>query len=95
MKESIKKLSKQINEEVKAIFTYLHENPELSFKEFNTSLYITEFLKKEEISFERVTETSIIALPDIPALPVLPILPSFLFSLFPLGGLIRYFGIPN
>lgn len=61
MKESIKKLSKQINEEVKAIFTYLHENPELSFKEYNTSLYITEFLKKEEISFERVTETSIIA----------------------------------
>ncbi|MGB5990474.1 MAG: M20 family metallopeptidase [Marinifilaceae bacterium] len=61
MIESIKTLSKQINEEVKAIFTYLHQNPELSFKEYNTSLYITEFLKKEEIPFERVTETSIVA----------------------------------
>lgn len=61
MIESIKTLSKQINEEVKAIFTYLHQNPELSFKEYNTSLYITEFLEKEEIPFERVTETSIVA----------------------------------
>jgi amidohydrolase len=62
MIERIKKLSKEIESEAISIFNYLHENPELSFKEFNTSVYIAEYLKDLSISFERPTETSILAI---------------------------------
>ena len=41
---------------------FIHQNPELSFKEFNTSKYIQKFLKEHKISYEAgILETGIVA----------------------------------
>jgi len=62
MLERIKELSNKINNEVIDIFNYLHENPELSFKEFNTSKYIKDYLDSLNIKYESPTDTSVVAL---------------------------------
>lgn len=55
-----------INDTVKAHaikhYTYFHEHPELSFKEYGTSAYVQEVLKQEDICFETVGETGVIGL---------------------------------
>lgn len=50
-KEKIKKLATHYFEEVKTIRRHLHQHPELSFKEFQTSAYIQQRLKEAGISF--------------------------------------------
>lgn len=47
----IKELAQKIHPEVVAHRRYLHAHPELSFEEMNTSKYIKQFLKKNNISF--------------------------------------------
>lgn len=34
------------------MFCYLHENPEVSWKEYNTAAYITQFLEREGVSYK-------------------------------------------
>ena len=52
MIEKIKYLSKNYFEEIVEIRRYLHKNPELSFKEYNTSRYIKKILDDWNIEFE-------------------------------------------
>jgi metal-dependent amidase/aminoacylase/carboxypeptidase family protein len=49
--EKIKKLATQYFEAVKTIRRHLHQHPELSFQEFQTSAYIQERLKEAGIAF--------------------------------------------
>lgn len=49
--EKIKKLATRYFDAVKTIRRHLHQHPELSFKEFQTSAYIQERLKEARISF--------------------------------------------
>ncbi len=39
----------------------IHQNPELSFKEFKTTEFICKILSQNHINFERVTETGVVA----------------------------------
>ncbi|WP_073507738.1 M20 metallopeptidase family protein [Streptobacillus notomytis] len=61
MNDFIKKIVDDIYEEIVLHRRYLHENPELSECEYNTSKYIEEFLKKQNIEYERVADTGIYA----------------------------------
>ena len=51
MKDKIKVLADKYYEEVVKHRKHLHSNPELSFKEYNTSKYIKDFLKKNNIEY--------------------------------------------
>ncbi|MCB0737610.1 MAG: amidohydrolase [Bacteroidetes bacterium] len=53
LKEQIQNLAQAYFEEIRAIRRHLHQNPELSFQEFNTSNYIASILEKEGIEYER------------------------------------------
>ena len=62
LKEEIKNLSEAFFEEVREYRRHLHANPELSFKEKETSKYIAQRLEKEGIAFEDGwVETGIVA----------------------------------
>lgn len=52
MKDKIQHIAQAIFEDVKAIRAHLHQHPELSFQEENTSLYIQQTLKKLGIPFQ-------------------------------------------
>ncbi len=61
--ERIKSLARQGHENVVAMRRYLHQYPELSFKEFNTNRFVVETLKKIGITeLETKAETGVIAL---------------------------------
>lgn len=61
--ELIKQKAKSYSEEVIEIRRHLHQNPELSFKEYNTSNYIQNYLNKLGIEFKNgVVDTGIVAL---------------------------------
>ncbi|GAB3330337.1 M20 family metallopeptidase [Marivirga atlantica] len=63
LKEKIKQLAKDQFDEIKAIREHLHANPELSFKEHNTSKFISSKLSEWGISHETdVADTGIVAL---------------------------------
>ena len=51
MKDKIKALADKYYEEVVNHRKHLHSNPELSFQEYNTSKYIKDFLKKNNIEY--------------------------------------------
>lgn len=51
LQEKIKKLATDFFPEIVAVRRHLHQNPELSFQEFNTSKYIQEQLTKHNITF--------------------------------------------
>lgn len=62
LKERIEQLASTYEKEVIAIRNYIHQNPELSFKEYNTSKYVEQKLKEYGIEkVKRVIETGIIA----------------------------------
>lgn len=61
-KEEIKRLAKEGAQAIVAIRRHLHANPELSFQEFNTSLYIENQLKELGISYEKIAGTGILAI---------------------------------
>jgi len=66
MELNIKQIEKEIQDilpEIKEIRHYLHEHPELSLKEFNTSQFIREYLQALEIKvFDPFLETDVVAL---------------------------------
>ncbi|MCH4895117.1 amidohydrolase [Marinilabiliaceae bacterium JC040] len=53
---------KDIKGELEGIFNHLHTNPEISFKEYETSKYIKSFLKKESIEIIETIGTSVIGI---------------------------------
>ncbi len=57
----IKKRSDELFSEINSIRQHLHQNPELSFKEFNTSEFIQSVLKKYNIPFKNgVVKTGVV-----------------------------------
>ncbi len=61
--ESIKKLSSENAEEVVSLRRYLHANPELSYKEYNTARYVAERLKLMGLKpIEGIAGTGVVAL---------------------------------
>lgn len=62
-KEKIKQLAADYHKEVVAMRRHLHKNPELSFKEFNTSKFIWDKLEETGISKkQKMADTGIVAL---------------------------------
>ena len=62
MINKIKKIAKFNFERIVEVRRHLHQNPELSFKEFNTSKYIQDFLQENNISFKSgILKTGVIA----------------------------------
>jgi len=62
MIEEIKHIAKENLSEIIALRQALHQNPELSFKEFETSKAVQEFLRQNNISFEAgFVKTGIVA----------------------------------
>ncbi len=58
----IKSKSEVLFQDLLTIRRYLHQNPELSFKEYNTSKYIQNILKEHNVPFQNnVVETGIVA----------------------------------
>jgi amidohydrolase len=60
--EKIEIISEQVYEESLHHRRYLHQHPELSWQEKNTSAYIQDFLKKENIPFEIYAKHGIVAI---------------------------------
>lgn len=51
-KENVALKTLELQERLTEIFQHLHENPEVSWKEYETTAYITNFLKEEGISYK-------------------------------------------
>jgi len=85
LKEKIKDLAKKYSDDFIQIRHHLHENPELSYREFETSKFVQQKLKEFGIDFEVMATTGVIGLikgknaqkkvialrADIDALPIL------------------------
>lgn len=61
LKDEIKKIAAGIRDEILAKRRYLHQHPELSFKEFNTSAFIKKSLDELEVPWIPVADTGVIA----------------------------------
>ncbi len=62
IKEQIQKKAAEIFDEVVAFRHHLHAHPELSFKEFETSLFVQEKLTSWGIPFEVMADTGVVGL---------------------------------
>ena len=62
LKENIRRIAKELHEDVVANRRHLHANPELSFKEYNTSAFVAKKLTELDIPFEKKADTGIVAL---------------------------------
>jgi amidohydrolase len=62
LKEKIETLSKTYYESYRSVRHHLHANPELSYKEFNTSKFIQDHLQSLDIPFKVMAETGVVAL---------------------------------
>jgi len=85
IKEQIQQLSTAIFEQVVGYRQHIHANPELSFKEFETSAYIRKHLEEWDIPYTEMANTGVVGLitgelpsdkvialrADIDALPIL------------------------
>ncbi len=82
MKEIINNQIESIYKKIIEYRRYIHQNPELSFKEYNTTKFIISKLEELHIDYKRITETGVVALigkgtncvalrADIDALPIL------------------------
>jgi len=60
--DEIKNLASSYFETYRSIRHHLHANPELSFKEFNTSAFVCSELDKLGIPYHRLAETGVIAM---------------------------------
>jgi len=68
MKELIKTLSANILDEAISIRRHIHQNPELSFKEFETSKFVQSKLSEYGIEFKAgIVETGVIGMIDVGA----------------------------
>ena len=62
MIEEVKKLANHYFEDIVKIRRSMHQNPELSFEEYNTSLFIQNILQENKISFQSgIVKTGIVA----------------------------------
>ncbi|MCX7729420.1 MAG: amidohydrolase, partial [Bacteroidia bacterium] len=61
MKHRILDLSEKYYDEIVHIRRHLHQYPELSFQEYQTSEYIESLLKKWNVSYQKVAQTGLIA----------------------------------
>ncbi len=62
LKENIQSLAKKYKEEFIAVRRHLHANPELSYKEFETSKFVQSKLKEFDIPFSVMAETGVVGL---------------------------------
>jgi amidohydrolase len=62
LKEKIETLSETYYESYRSVRHHLHANPELSYKEFNTSKFIQDHLQSLGIPFKVMAETGVVAL---------------------------------
>jgi amidohydrolase len=62
LKEKIRQLAKQYAPETIEIRRHLHAHPELSFKEFQTSAFVQEKLRKLDIPFEIIAKTGVVGI---------------------------------
>lgn len=62
LKEKITKLASQIHQEVIQNRRHLHQNPELSFHEYQTSAFVAAALDKLGIPYQKMADTGIVAL---------------------------------
>lgn len=62
LKDKIELLSKTYFETYRNVRHHLHANPELSYKEFNTSLFIQDHLQSLGIPFKVMAETGVVGL---------------------------------
>lgn len=63
LKERVRKLSESCFDKVREVRRHLHQHPELSFQEFNTSLYLQNLLLDKQIPFTSGhVKTGIVAL---------------------------------
>ena len=59
--DKIKEIASEIKDKVVIARQYLHKNPELSFKEYNTSAFIKDYLNKIDVSWIPVAGTGVLA----------------------------------
>ncbi len=62
LKDKINTLALSYANEIRSIRRYLHQHPELSYKEFNTSKLVQEQLKQIGIPFEVMAETGVVGI---------------------------------
>ena len=62
LQQQIKELARQYAPDFIAVRQHLHANPELSYKEFETSQYIQQQLTAMGISFETMATTGVVGL---------------------------------
>ncbi len=62
LKDKIKKSATQYSDEFISIRHHLHANPELSYKEFETSAFVQSKLKEFGISFEVMADTGVVGI---------------------------------
>ena len=62
MLQKIKDLADQFQDQALEIRRYLHQHPELSFREFKTAEYVEKILRGWELDVERVAETGLTGL---------------------------------
>lgn len=62
MKDKVQELAAKIYNDVVGYRHHIHANPELSFKEFETSLFIKDKLKKWGIEYTEMANTGVVAL---------------------------------
>ena len=62
LQQKIKQLATAMQSELQSIRHHLHAHPELSYKEFETSAFVQEYLKKLHIPFEIKAETGVVGL---------------------------------
>ena len=62
LKQKIAELASQIHQDVIDNRRHLHENPELSFQEYQTSAFVAKALDKLGIPYQKMADTGIVAL---------------------------------
>jgi amidohydrolase len=62
LKDKIAALASQIHQEVISNRRHLHQNPELSFEEYQTSAFVAAALDKLGIGYQKMADTGIVAL---------------------------------
>lgn len=62
LKENICRIARELHKDAVANRRHLHANPELSFKEYNTSAFVAKKITELGIAFEKKADTGIVAL---------------------------------
>lgn len=61
LSDNIKEIALETKDDIIAVRRYLHKNPELSFKEYNTSVFIKEYLDKICVDWVPIANTGVLA----------------------------------